>query len=72
MSDTRGTVFQLERDRATGNDPDSLRREIARLRAAHENISLLLPDKPHKLDGGSERLAWEMVRIARRALSSQT
>lgn len=27
-----GTVYQLERDRATGNDPDSLRAEIMRLR----------------------------------------
>ncbi len=32
MSDVWGTVYQLERDKATGNDPDSLRREIDRLR----------------------------------------
>lgn len=31
MSDIWGTVMQLERDRATGNDPASLRREIDRL-----------------------------------------
>ena len=27
MSDVWGTVYQLERDKATGNDPESLRRE---------------------------------------------
>lgn len=36
MSDTWGTVFQLERDRATGSDPESLRREIEQLKDAYE------------------------------------
>lgn len=38
MSDVWGTVYQLERDRATGNDPESLRREVERMRAALLNI----------------------------------
>ena len=32
MSDVWGTVYRLERDKALGNDSESLRREIARLR----------------------------------------
>jgi hypothetical protein len=39
MSEVWGTAYQLERDKATGNDPDSLRREIERLRAALFDIS---------------------------------
>ena len=35
---TWGTVYELERDKATGNDPESLRREIERLRAALDQI----------------------------------
>lgn len=36
MSDTWGTVYQMERDKALGNDAESLRLENARLRAALE------------------------------------
>jgi ABC-type branched-subunit amino acid transport system permease subunit len=42
MSDTWGTVYQMERDKAMGYDADSLRRKNARLRAALIEVAGLL------------------------------
>jgi hypothetical protein len=42
---------------------------IAQHRTAFAHISHLMPDQPDAQDDGSERMAWEMVRIARRALA---
>lgn len=39
MSDVWGTVYQLERDKSMGNDPESLRREIERLRLGLAGIT---------------------------------
>lgn len=38
MSETWGTVYQLERDKALGNDPETLRRENERLRFENEDM----------------------------------
>ena len=46
MSEVWGTIFQLERDKATGNDPASLRAEIGRLRAALELIENRCNNQP--------------------------
>lgn len=49
MSDVWGTVYQLERDKATGNDPDSLRRENERLRAENGHLRDVLASAREKL-----------------------
>jgi len=54
------------------NEVIELRAENERLHKALDHISILLPDRPDKLDNGSEVLAWEMVRIARRARAALT
>ncbi len=60
MSDVWGTVYQLERDRATGNDPDSLRREID-VRAGLEQIVA-------EADGDDGLTAWDSGDMARTLL----
>jgi hypothetical protein len=51
MSDTWGTVYQMERDRALGNDRDSLLAEIERLRLNNASLVEVLRDKPCPYDG---------------------
>jgi hypothetical protein len=42
-----GTVFELERNKIIGNDPDSLRREIERLRLWIRRIENINDDPAH-------------------------
>ena len=64
-----GTIYQLERDKAVGRDPDSLMREIARLRAVlHAPLSeveLKLVDK--NCDWTAFKHAWNAVMKSRLA-----
>lgn len=61
MSDTWGSVYQMERDRATGNDPESLRREIERLRTLLHDVET---DLRRETVGGWDTSATTLERIA--------
>ncbi len=50
MSDTWGTVYSMERDKATGNDPDSLRAEIRRLRQDRGDCQMVMDGQQARIE----------------------